>query len=318
MRRDPITGDEVVIASDRIVERTPAPGPDRDPAACPFCPGNERHTRPTIEAVERDGRWVARAFANRRPALVVEELLRVDRHGPFERTSGVGAHEVLVEAPEHAPLHTLPVERTADALDLGRRRLSDLRGDRRLRHLQWFRNHGTGAGASEPHPHAQVVGLPIVPGRVARMGSRAREHHARTGRALLRDVLDAEERHGERLVLREGPVTALCPFAPRHPFEVWLVPAEPRPSLADATDDEVGGLAAAMVRVLAALARATADAPYTAVALGAPEGEDPRGIGWHVRLQPRLLVGAGAEEATGVAFHGVFPEQAAAVLRAAT
>lgn len=317
IRRDPITGDDVVIATERVVERPPSPEHDLDPRDCPFCPGNEAHTPPTIEAIVRDGRWVARAFANRRPALVVEEPFAIRADGPYQAASGLGAHEVLVECPEHEELHRLPVARTADALDLARRRLYDLRRDRRLRILQWFRNAGSGAGASQPHPHGQIVGLPVVVGRLQRAARRARDWHDRHGRPLLLDVLAADEREGRRILFREGPITALCPFAPRHPYEIWLVPSVARPGLADATDDEIGALAAAMHRALVALARVTADAPYNAVAIGAPEGEAAPGFGWHVRMAPRLLTTAGFEEATGLALHSVFPEDAAATLREA-
>jgi UDPglucose--hexose-1-phosphate uridylyltransferase len=315
LRRDPLSGDDVIIATERVVERPPSPEHALGREQCPFCPGHESHTPPTIQAIERDGRWVARAFANRRPALVVEDPFRIDVDGPFQAATGLGAHEVLVECPDHGALHHQPVERTADALDLARRRLHDLRGDRRLRVLQWYRNHGSAAGASQPHPHAQIVGLPVVPGRVGRMATRARDWLDRTGRVLLRDVLEGEVRDGRRILFREGPITALCPFAPRHPYEVWLVPSEVRPGLADATDEEVEGLAVAMRRAVRALALVTADAAYNAVALGAPEGEDPRGIGWHLRLSPRLLTTAGLEDATGVALHAVFPEDAASDLR---
>ena len=82
---------------------------------CPFCAGHEAHTTPTIDQIERDGRWVARSFANRRPAVALEGIEGVVRDGIYERTGGIGAHEVIVEAPEHAPLHTLPVERTIES-----------------------------------------------------------------------------------------------------------------------------------------------------------------------------------------------------------
>ena len=73
LRRDPLSGEDVIIATERVVERPPSPEHPLGPEQCPFCPGHESHTPPTIQAIERDGRWVARAFANRRPALVVED-----------------------------------------------------------------------------------------------------------------------------------------------------------------------------------------------------------------------------------------------------
>lgn len=314
VRRDPLTGDEVVLASERVIERRPVIAPEAD-AECPFCPGHEAHTRPTIHAIEREGRWVARAFANRMPALVVEEQLEDRSHGPFQAVSGVGAHEVLVEAPEHRPLHDLPVARAADALALAVSRLRDLRRDTRLVTLQWFRNHGAGAGASQSHPHAQIVGLPLVPRRWIALARRSEDHRERTGRSLLSDVLEAEHRDGRRILFRDGPITAFCPFAPRHPFEVWLVPDDPGPGLADATDAELDALARAMRRVARALRDGVGDLPTTTVALGAPEGPVRPAVGWHVRIAPRLTIAAGLEEATGVAVHSVFPEEAARILR---
>ena len=53
----------------------------------------------------------------------------------------------------------------------------------------------------------------------------------------------------------------------------------------------------------------------TATALGAPEIEDRAGLGWHVRMAPRLVPHGGFEESTGLALHSVFPERAAELLR---
>jgi UDPglucose--hexose-1-phosphate uridylyltransferase len=316
LRRDPLTGDEVLLSEDRVLERVPRAPHALGPEDCPFCPGHESHTTTTIDQIERDGRWVARAFANRRPAVALEGVEGVVRDGIHERTGGIGAHEVLVEAPEHAPLHTLPVQRTIDALTLGVRRLHDLRNDTRLRTVQWFRNQGTGAGASQPHPHAQIVALPIVPRRIAALVAHSRDHFQRTGRALLEAVREADLQDQRRVLFHEGPVLAVCPFAPRHPFEVWLVPAAPGPSFADAIPHEVDAVARALHRVNRALAEVVGAAPTTTTALGAPSGEDPAGLGWHVRIAPRLVTPAGLEEATGLAVHAVFPERAADLLRA--
>jgi UDPglucose--hexose-1-phosphate uridylyltransferase len=314
--RDPFTGDEVILASERVVERRPRPAPDLLPAGCPFCPGNESHTRPTIRAIEREGAWVARAFANKWPALVVEEALGTWEEGPYTVTSGTGAHEVIVEAPEHAPLHQLPLERTEDALRLAVARLSDLRGDRRLQVLQWFRNHGVGAGASQPHPHSQVMGLPLVPRRIRAYADCARAWQDRTGGSLLRAVIEAERRDGRRILVDGEHLLAVSAPAPRHPYEVWFLPTDPRPALEEASEATLGALASAMHRVSRALVAAHGEVPLTAVALSAPHQEDPRGIGWQVRLSPRLSAGAGLEEATGLTVHSVAPERAAEVLRA--
>lgn len=316
VRADPLTGDRVVLSPDRFVERRVRLPDDAGPDACPFCPGHEAHTRPTIDQVPRDGAWAARAFANRFPALVVEERLEAVSEGLFHALAGVGAHEVLVEAPEHAPLHTLPVARTEAALALAVARLRDLRQDERLAQLLWFRNHGVGAGASQAHPHAQIVGLPYVPERTARAIGRARAAWDGS-RSLVARVVDGE-RASPRALFTDGPIAAFCPFAPAAPFEVWLASTRAAGGLADADDDELAGLASAMHRVGRALAVTLGEAPTATHALGPPErAGDPRWLGWHVRVSPRWGMGGALELATGDAMHGVFPEDAAEALRSA-
>src|SRR5688500_10910879 len=92
LRRDPLTGDEVLLSEDRVLERIPTAPPGPGPEHCPFCPGHESSTTPTIDTVERDGTWVARAFANRRPAVALEGVGGVTSDGPYERTGAIGAH----------------------------------------------------------------------------------------------------------------------------------------------------------------------------------------------------------------------------------
>jgi UDPglucose--hexose-1-phosphate uridylyltransferase len=279
--------------------------------------GHEQATRPTIDAIERDGAWVARAFANRRPALVVEASLRADVDGPYERVSGVGAHEVIVESPEHHPLHTQAPERTATALALAARRLRDLRGDRRLRTLLWLRNHGAAAGASQPHPHAQILGLPLVPTQVRALVERSRRWAREHDGTLQAAVVEAERRDGRRLIADHDGVVTFCPWAPSQPFEVWVVPTGAGRHLADASDEVLGVVATHLCRALRALDTALGPVAYNAVALGPPEEEGVDSVSWHLRVTPRLVTGGGLEVGAGASMHGVFPEESARVLRAA-
>ncbi len=313
VRTDPLTGDDVVLAEARRVERAPPRVIDPGPAHCPFCPGHEEATPPTIRQHPPHGAWVARAFPNKHPALQVEVSPTLGHDGPFEWMGGCGAHEVIVSCPEHAPLHTLPVDRTVHGLLLARERILDLRRDQRLRVLQWFRNHGTGGSASQPHPHAQVVGLPFVPERVRRIGDRARMHRDTTGRSLLGDVVEAELRFGRRVIATRGDLVAFCPFAPLSPFECWIAPRHPVGHWVDASEEVVADLGALLHELDRRLVAVLGDVPTRAALLGAWEG----GAGeWHLRLSPHLLFPGALEVATAVAVHGVFPEEAASLLGA--
>jgi UDPglucose--hexose-1-phosphate uridylyltransferase len=317
VRRDPTTGAWVVLSSERVARPLPArrDEPVTAPQDCPFCPGHEGATPPTIARLPAAGAWVARAFANKYPGLRVEEAAGADGWGPHGRVRGVGAHEVIVECREHArSLHDLPVERTEAALLLARDRMADLWQDRRIAALHWFRNRGASAGASQSHPHAQIVGMPVVAELLATVCDHLAEHHARTGRELLGDLVDHERREGTRLV-RDGDVVALCPWAPASPFEVWLIPAAPSPRFSEASDALVIALARALHETTRRIARELGDPAYNAVLFEAPRHASA-GFRWHVRVRPRVTALAGFELATGGAMHHAFPEEAARVLRA--
>src|SRR5262249_911915 len=139
-------------------------------AQCPFCPGHEELTPPEVLAYRRDGQhpngtgWDLRVVPNKFPALKVEGALDRRGEGMFDRMNGIGAHEVIVETPDHdktlASMSEPEVERVLWAF---RERVIDLKQDRRLRYILLFKNHGAPAGATLEHAHSQLIALPIVP-----------------------------------------------------------------------------------------------------------------------------------------------------------
>ena len=111
LRRDPITGRWVIIStgtwpSGRSISFAKV-FRSRERPDCPFCPGNEGKTPPEILAYGRNGTgkdtpgWSLRVVPNKFPALGIEGGLDREGEGLFDRMNGVGAHEVIVETPDH-------------------------------------------------------------------------------------------------------------------------------------------------------------------------------------------------------------------------
>ena len=101
---------------------------------------------------------------NKFPALGIEGTLNRQAEGMFDRMNGIGAHEVIIETPDHnASLATLPPKRIEDVLWTFRDRILDLKKDRRFKYILMFKNHGEAAGASLEHAHSQLIALPILP-----------------------------------------------------------------------------------------------------------------------------------------------------------
>jgi UDPglucose--hexose-1-phosphate uridylyltransferase len=320
VRTDPTTGDEVIISTERVARPhhlRAAASEESTGVECPFCPGAEHLTPAALAEVRRDGRWVVRAFPNRYPALGIEGDLERRAHGPYERVSGIGAHEVIVECREHAQPSWAVEQASGETLFLARSRLRDLARDARFRQLMWFRNVGSGAGASLAHPHSQIVATPVIPSLHRRMVDRCRRHFEATERELFDDLLDYDHESGVRWLAADHGVVALCPWAPRTAFEVWIVPRTRAASFLDANDETVAAVARLMNRVLAAMSEALESPPYNVSLFTAPlRGAAVAGFRWHLRIMPRLAQLAGFELGSGAVMHGVPPEHSARVLGA--
>ena len=125
----------VIIASERgkRPQDFAVPREELDSAFCPFCPGHEDKTPREITAI-RDpaGRangpnWKLRVVPNKFPALRVEGSPEREADGIYDRMNGIGAHEVVIETPEHrSRLSDRDPEEVALMLRVYREPLADL------------------------------------------------------------------------------------------------------------------------------------------------------------------------------------------------
>ncbi|MBM3754105.1 MAG: galactose-1-phosphate uridylyltransferase [Acidobacteria bacterium] len=325
LRKDPITGRWVIISTDRA--RRPS-----DFAAetvriekgrfCPFCPGHEDKTPPEVlaysnESLRGDARWSTRVVPNKFPALRVEGDLDRQGEGLYDRMNGIGAHEVVIESPEHAAtLATMDEAKVAEVIWAFRDRVVDLKKDRRLRYMMLFKNHGEGAGASLEHPHSQIIALPIVPKRVQEELDGARKYYEFKERCVYCDILRQEARDDERVVIRTEEFLTLCPFAARFPFETWILPQRHESHFEAIQEREVYNLAWMLKTVLRKMDKVLEHPAYNLIIHTAPAQESfSAHYHWHVEIIPKLTRVAGFEWGTGFFINPTPPEESARFLR---
>ncbi len=337
LRFDLIQGRWVIIATDR--SRRPhdlrsVSQSVTEPSFCPFCPGQERRTPPEILAIGRPPNgapngpgWQIRVIPNKYPALSVEGDLERRGVGLFDRMRGVGAHEVVIETPEHeADLGTLPDEHLVRLLRVFRDRLADLYRDRRLKYVLIFKNQGAVAGATLAHPHSQIIATPIIPRIVAQELNQARQHFEAKERCLFCDVLNEELERDERIVLENPHFVVLAPYASRFPFELMILPRRHAAAMTAITDEELAALAGCLGEAARRLHRVLADPPYNLVFHTAPNTEAfltkpgawqtlPHDYHWHLEILPRLTQVAGFETGTDFYINPTAPEEATRFLR---
>jgi UDPglucose--hexose-1-phosphate uridylyltransferase len=326
LRKDPVVDRWIIVAPERA-ERPNAlvrALPDQDDrASCPFCPGHEAMTPPELLAVRephshRNGRdWSLRVVPNKFPALRTEEQRVRSGHGLYAAMAGVGAHEVIIETPEHArQLPQQSPDQVEQLLRAAQERILDLSRDVRLRSAVFFKNSGAAAGASLSHPHSQLVALPLVPAELEQELAGARAHFAAKERCIFCDVIAQEARERSRVVLETDLFIALSPFASRGPFELLILPREHRSIFEQSSAAELRSLAAALRLSLRKLDLAIGKPAYNFYVHSLPLREPPSDwYHWHLELRPVLALAAGFEWGTGFFINPTPPEEAAAFLR---
>ncbi len=328
LRKDPVTGRWVIIATDRakrpmdfVRERVEI----RGSGFCPFCYGNESKTPPEILAYRSDGSarngpgWRLRVVANKFPALGIEGILNRQGEGLYDKMNGIGAHEVIIETPEHKmTLATLSVRAVEEVLWAYRDRILDLRKDRRFKYMLIFKNHGEAAGASLEHTHSQLIALPVVPKRVREEVDGAREHYNFKERCIFCDIIRQETESGIRMIAENQDFAALAPFAPRFPFEMWIIPKVHHSAFEESQKHELERLAGILKDMLMRLDK-TLDYPaYNYIIHTSPMGESTEDYyHWHLEIMPKLTKVAGFEWGTGFYINPTPPEESAKFLREA-
>lgn len=324
LRKDPVTGRWVIISSDR--GKRPAEFQDQRTKKrggfCPFCPGNERTTPREVLAYRDGGQangpgWRLRVVPNKFPALQIEGELSKQGEGMFDKMNGVGAHEVFIESPEHnATLASLPVRAVEEALFSFRDRMEDLKKDRRFQYALIFKNEGLAAGATLEHSHSQLIALPIVPIQVQEEIDGSRRHYDLKERCIFCDIIRQEMQTRARIVAETPLFVALAPFAPRFPFETWLLPKRHISSYAASTNDDFRDLAVLLQDMLRRLDRALSFPPYNFVIHTSPfRDEANEYYHWHIEIMPKLTNVAGFEWGSGFYMNPTPPEEAAKFLR---
>ncbi|MGO9380393.1 MAG: galactose-1-phosphate uridylyltransferase [Dissulfurispiraceae bacterium] len=327
LRKDPISGRWVIISVERGKRPTDFISPSQKRKAggfCPFCPGNEHTTTPEIIAFRpastppNSPGWTLRAVPNKFPALQIHGELHKMGEGVFDKMNGIGAHEVIIETPDHQlSLATMPSRAVEDVLWAYYFRLMDLKKDFRFKYVLIFKNEGEVAGSSLEHSHSQLIALPIIPKTVKEEMDTAKQYYDSKERCIFCDIINQEIEAGKRVIYENDKYVALAPFAPREPFETWILPKHHESNFGP-PDKSFSGLTDILQRVLKQLDKVLDTPPYNFILhTSAFKDEVNDYYHWHIEIMPKLTRTAGFEWGSGFYINPTPPEEAAQFMREA-
>jgi len=292
--------------------------PEYDPD-CPFCPGNESETPPEILRLPEGGEeWRVRVVPNKYPALARGEAAGRPLGSGEEAQLAVGPHEVIIESPYHnRRFQDLTDSELFDALRTYRRRFAAAAAQPSVQHVILFRNQGPRANATLAHPHAQLLGLPVVPPLVEAVMRRSLAFRAETRQTLIGALAEGESSAGTRLLHESDRFLAFVPEAASFDFEVWIVPRRTPPRFDRTSDELVAELGRIVRACVAALDLAAGEPDYNLILQTPPLLlEADEALPWYVQIIPRTAGTAGFEIGAGIRILTVSPETAAERLRA--
>ncbi|MBF0592769.1 MAG: galactose-1-phosphate uridylyltransferase [Nitrospirae bacterium] len=325
LRKDPIIGRWVIISTERGKRPSDFISPShkrkKTVGFCPFCPGNESKTPPEIVSFKQPGKsgpseWSLRVLPNKFPALKIEGSLDRSSEGIFGKMNGVGAHEIVVEHPDHSlSLATMDKKSVEDVLWAFNSRLGDLKKDPRFKYVLIFKNEGEAAGATLEHTHSQLIALPIVPKRVQEEVESARKYFGFMEKCIYCDLIEQELVANKRVIYKNDSYLAISAYAPRVPFETWIIPKHHESSFGP-HDNSFTALAEMIQTVLGQFDKILDAPPYNFVLHTSPfVDENNLYYHWHIELMPKLTRTAGFEWGSGFYINPTSPEDATKYMR---
>ncbi|MFC4466948.1 galactose-1-phosphate uridylyltransferase [Streptomyces xiangluensis] len=308
VRRDPLLGDSVAIASHRQGRTYHPPANE-----CPLCPseGDRLSEIP-------DSSYDVAVFENRFPSLAGDS----------------GRCEVVCFTSDHdASFADLTDEQAGLVLEAWTDRTAELSHLPSVEQVFCFENRGAEIGVTLGHPHGQIYAYPFTTPRTALMlRSLAAHKEATGGENLFDDVVARELADGDRIVLDAEHWVAFVPYAAHWPYEVHLYPKRRVPDLLGLDEDARTEFPQVYLELLRRFDRIFGEGepptPYIAAWHQAPFGtlEEFEGVSrddfaLHLELftirrtSGKLKFLAGSESGMSVFINDVPPETAAQRLR---
>lgn len=303
LRKNELTGEWVFITEARAGRPTGFAGnglPVED--SCPFCQ-NERK----LEFYRsQDGR--IKVFANKYPVAALENPM------------GYGSHELVIDTDKHfEQFHNFSITNIARVLSIIKTRINELETHKRIKYIQVFKNNGPSAGASQPHSHWQIIGLPFIPLLQTNIYENSYEYFKQTKKCYIcQNII----KNTTCDVCENAYFKAYCNPASKIGYEIQIVPKIHIESFRAIDESILPSLAEVLKKSLTALNSVFANVDYNIglmdffVNCDIPHTDSLReSTHFYMQITPRNGQFGGFELSTSCYINNTPPEKAAGILR---
>lgn len=291
---------------------------------CPFC-NIETQKKPilifsNLKILKKDPlpqNWTTIVIPNKYPALLPAKKIEIQKEGKFYRKlKGVGYCELVITKDHKKHFPDFEVWQVKEVIDAYQKRYLSLMKKSFVRYVSIFHNHGKEAGASQPHPHSQIITTPLIDVDLKRALFNSSNFFKRTKKCIYCEMNKWEMKSGKRIVFENELFLALCPFASKSAFEVIISPKFHSPHFEEIREEEKWKLAEVFLAVMKKIKQGLGDPAYNFYLHTAPcDGKKYPYYHWHFTILPKTSIPAGFELGTKIEISTIEPEKAAEYLR---
>lgn len=288
----------------------------QDTHNCPFGKGNESLTPDEVLRLGDGEDWRCRIVPNLYNALSIEYPINSYKHLNFENKSAFGAHEVVIETPDHhKQMYHFETNELFDYFTIVKLRLLDLKQDTRLQYFSVFKNNGIEAGASQAHSHSQIIATPFIPKTIKEDLSHFQTHKKQTERDFFDDLIYDEKNFKKGILKENNFFIAYCPYASKYPFEVIIMAKENLSSITELQEAHLYALSDISHFVFSKLYKALGEFPFNMI-LKNGDLQNANSVNrFHIQILPRLYKNAGFEIDTEIFINTFLPEDVVEILK---
>lgn len=298
----------------------------RDEKTCPFCPGNEQMTKPEILSYslnpyrsQNAQGWSLRVIPNNRPILQLENNLKRQADGIYDKMEGFGAHEIIVETPSHnLTFSAASLEYYENIFKAASSRIRDLGNDFRFEYIYFIKKSGCFGPHSLKHPHSQIIALPIIPKHIGDEISGALKYFNYRERCIYCDIILQETFDDARIVEENEDFISFCPYSSKYPFAVWIMPKEHNGDFSSIQNSQIQSLAKIAKKIYSKLEAVLEDCPISSILHTAPlKDRKMQHYHWHIEIIPELITAGDIDKGSGLFVNPILPEEASKILKTA-
>ncbi len=327
-RYDPVSQDWVIIAVGRG-KRPEAFKNTRQKISisqqdCVFCNQKSEDQRKLVmvngkvhKGLDLPPGWTLVVIPNKFPAFCPTQKIEKIKIGKFYRImTAAGFCEVIITRGHDNHIFQMEIPQVKELIDAYQFRYIALKKEKFVNYISVFHNYGPEAGASQPHPHSQIITSPFVDVDLTRSLVMAKRYRAKNKKCIYCEMNKWEMKEKSRIVFENEHFLAICPFASKTAFETIISPKKHFSRFEEITEEMKWSLAEVFRTVLGKIKNGLNDPSFNYYLHTSPaDGKKHPYHHWHWTIFPRIGIQAGFEIGTKMEISAIEPEAAAEYLR---